>query len=373
MDSLGDRLKEAREERGLSIDQVSRDTNISKSFIAAIEMEDFSGFPGETYVIGFIRNYSEYLGFRGDEFVTLYKNLVIQEQPLPLEELVSPGNRKKVNPVALLAGAVGAAAVAIVAVLFLSGVFSGGTGSGAALPQATRSGKSYEFNASREIFELAVRESVNLTEVTSGNDYSIRVDGVDAEKKIAWFRVEGGSDSLGRLIEVEAGGYQVIDLNLDGVNDVQLSLDGLSRSGQLTVDLDRTFVEGVQFALNDPILSDDFLAERDFTATDAVIYRAASREPVALQLTAATKSAVRYRVDGGNFSTSTEEELVLTLKEGGLFWIADRFSTALKVNGKEQSIPAQSGPSGSFFIAWKQSPGAEGYELGIYPLDKMND
>ena len=88
MESVGERLRRAREEMGVSIEQVARETLISKRYLFAIESEDFSVMPGETYISGFISNYSTYLGLDPIEMVTLYKNFQIQEQPIPFNELL---------------------------------------------------------------------------------------------------------------------------------------------------------------------------------------------------------------------------------------------------------------------------------------------
>jgi cytoskeleton protein RodZ len=62
MTAIGEQLRAAREARGLSLDQVADDTNIAKRYLSAMEEENFSVFPGDPYIIGFLRNYAEYLG-----------------------------------------------------------------------------------------------------------------------------------------------------------------------------------------------------------------------------------------------------------------------------------------------------------------------
>jgi cytoskeletal protein RodZ len=97
MDSLGEKLRQAREEKGRTLDQVSRDTLIAARYLQALETEDFSGFPGEPYILGFLRNYSEYLGLDVQEQLSLYRALKIQEQPIPMEQLLrSPVPVKKI-------------------------------------------------------------------------------------------------------------------------------------------------------------------------------------------------------------------------------------------------------------------------------------
>ncbi|MDR0400908.1 MAG: helix-turn-helix domain-containing protein [Treponema sp.] len=97
MDSLGEKLRKAREEKDRSLDQVSRDTLIAVRYIQALEEEDFSGFPGEPYLLGFLRNYSEYLGLDVQEQLSRYRAIKIQEQPIPMEQLLrSPVPVKKI-------------------------------------------------------------------------------------------------------------------------------------------------------------------------------------------------------------------------------------------------------------------------------------
>ncbi len=74
MESIGEKFKKRREERGLFVEQIARDTNISKKYIDAIEAEDFSEMPGEAYLIGFLRSYAEYLDIDPEEIIAIYKN-----------------------------------------------------------------------------------------------------------------------------------------------------------------------------------------------------------------------------------------------------------------------------------------------------------
>ena len=97
MESIGEVLSEARKNHNYTVEQVARDTHISKRFIQALEEEDFSAFPGEAYIVGFLRNYAEYLELSSDELVNLYQNMKIQEQPIPIKELLE--TKPKANTV----------------------------------------------------------------------------------------------------------------------------------------------------------------------------------------------------------------------------------------------------------------------------------
>jgi len=88
MESLGEKLRTARTEKGLSFDQISRETNILIRYLEAMEAENFAVFPAEPYIIGFLKNYGEYLDLDVQKLVSLYKALRIQEQPVPVEQLL---------------------------------------------------------------------------------------------------------------------------------------------------------------------------------------------------------------------------------------------------------------------------------------------
>lgn len=89
MNQLGPIFKEARAESGKLIDDAVKETKIAKKYLLAIENENFDIFPGETYLIGFIRNYSQFLGLDPDEMVLKYRDYKIQEQPAPIEQLTA--------------------------------------------------------------------------------------------------------------------------------------------------------------------------------------------------------------------------------------------------------------------------------------------
>lgn len=90
MESIGERLKSAREAKKLSIREVSKDTNISPIYVEALEKENFDIFPGETYLIGFLRSYSDYLKLDSETILSAYKGYKIGESTTPLEELTKP-------------------------------------------------------------------------------------------------------------------------------------------------------------------------------------------------------------------------------------------------------------------------------------------
>lgn len=83
MESFGEILKTTREAAAIDIEKVSHDTSISIEYIRALEMEQTDIFPGEPYLIGFLRNYAEYLALDSSYLIRLYRSKKIQEAPIP--------------------------------------------------------------------------------------------------------------------------------------------------------------------------------------------------------------------------------------------------------------------------------------------------
>jgi len=71
MESYGAILKKAREDKMLDFDTIERDTTITRQYLEALETEDAAAFPGEPYLVGFLKNYSDYLGVDTAEVLKL--------------------------------------------------------------------------------------------------------------------------------------------------------------------------------------------------------------------------------------------------------------------------------------------------------------
>jgi cytoskeleton protein RodZ len=71
---IGNTLREARVRRKLTLQQVEEDTKIRVKYVQAMENEEFDEMPGSTYVMGFLRTYSAYLGLDPDVIVGEYRS-----------------------------------------------------------------------------------------------------------------------------------------------------------------------------------------------------------------------------------------------------------------------------------------------------------
>jgi len=85
--SIGDALRAAREEKGLSIPEVSARIRISKRYIQALEDGNFLMIPSLVYAKGFVKAYAEFLGLDAKSMVSqlVERYPVKKAQPRPAE------------------------------------------------------------------------------------------------------------------------------------------------------------------------------------------------------------------------------------------------------------------------------------------------
>ena len=81
--TVGEKLRDAREVRGLDLYRVERDTKIRHKFLAALEAGDYADLPGDVYARGFLRNYATYLGLDPDEIIEEWRGEFSNVPPAP--------------------------------------------------------------------------------------------------------------------------------------------------------------------------------------------------------------------------------------------------------------------------------------------------
>src|SRR5215475_3403709 len=100
MGVFGDRIRREREMRGITLDEITESTKISRRHLEALEGEHFDQLPGGVFNKGFVKAYARFLGIDEDQAVADY-SAAANEQPeaedkFPLEIHEEPD--RELNP-----------------------------------------------------------------------------------------------------------------------------------------------------------------------------------------------------------------------------------------------------------------------------------
>lgn len=119
--TAGERLRAAREAKGMSIEEIASTTRIPTRHLESLENANWTALPAPTYSIGFARNYATAVGLDRDEISDQLRsemgNTRAVHQPT---ELFEPADPKRSMPKGLVIGALLALALVAAALTWLS-------------------------------------------------------------------------------------------------------------------------------------------------------------------------------------------------------------------------------------------------------------
>ena len=95
--SIGEVLRLAREQQGLTLQDVSDALNIKREYLEALEKDEYDAIPGADFVKGFLRNYGNSLELDGIALAREYKENVEERTPQPEVRTIMPVKKKKVR------------------------------------------------------------------------------------------------------------------------------------------------------------------------------------------------------------------------------------------------------------------------------------
>jgi cytoskeletal protein RodZ len=81
MATFGEKLREARERKGLRLEDVSRTTRVRVPYLEALERDDFDALPQDVFVRGFVRMCADCLAVDRDSLVAEYRRERERQQP----------------------------------------------------------------------------------------------------------------------------------------------------------------------------------------------------------------------------------------------------------------------------------------------------
>lgn len=108
--SIGDRLRAAREAKGLTLDEIASKTRIPVRHLQHIEKEEWDALPAPTYSVGFARSYANAIGLNGNEIGSELRQQIGSPRPVydAPQSYYEPADPARVPPksLALVAGAI---------------------------------------------------------------------------------------------------------------------------------------------------------------------------------------------------------------------------------------------------------------------------
>jgi cytoskeletal protein RodZ len=342
VESLGEKLKSAREARDLDYEQVSRDTNIAIRYLEALEAEHFDSFPGEPYITGFLRTYGAYLGIESQELISSYRALKIQEQPVP-EELL-----KKLAPAP-------GAKIALVTVIILA--ILGGIGGGVyyfitrpekpeVLPPTGRT--AVEYTMTGDTLERRLYPGDSILVPVENTRYKLELgslrDTVTIRTPLGFERIE-----LGQTVTV--------DLNANGADDIRITAADFVKNNAEMGALIRIELN-VPAALGIEPGAEPFSGTSVNSPASTVIFSSPNAYPFTLQSNFQGYCLFRWEIlserDRRNRNEQyfqRDSELSIQAQNGIRIWTSNAQAAKIQIIGGGRTVPVELGGPGEVVVA----------------------
>jgi hypothetical protein len=209
-------LLEARTARGISLEQATRDIHISKNLLEALEAEDYSDFPGDAYVTGFIRSYAGYLEIDPEPLIDRYR---MRQAASSAAAEVPPGRRR--SPL-----------VAVLALALL--VFAAGVAALVrwVIPPAAVAGRNVGQQADAPATPFVMTGDVVIQVLAIGTVLQVPIG--DRRYEVLLARYDNGLVIRygGNEVLLAVGGERLLDLDGDSQTDLRMLLNGVDRTSE---------------------------------------------------------------------------------------------------------------------------------------------
>ena len=226
MNNVGSILSEARKQKGVDIAQVEQDTNIERVYIEALENDDYQKIPAEAYILGFLRNYSEYLGLNPNEIIRQYKNLKIEDAEVP-QEILLPKKRAGASIKIFIFIVL---ALFIVGVVYLSLVFllsyrAEGNSETKIVEDTTKKIETKK----KEVYEIT-QDVLFEKEIFSGDEIVATIEGDKYVIEVLSTSPVVKLNIVDSVQFVELTQTRSFDLNEDATPDIEITVNDISES-----------------------------------------------------------------------------------------------------------------------------------------------
>ena len=364
MESFGKILAETREKKQLSYENIEAETKILKRYLEALEAEQLDVFSGETYILGFLRNYSDYLGCDTNHLINLYHAKILQETPIP-EGLL------KIRKSSLFIAGMVVLGLVVVAGLVVLGIWGFGKikeqrmANSPVISLAQEIGKTY--TVTTEPLKQRIYEG-DIISVTNG----------DKELSVS---VEGTLETLSLRTPVgvqivELGENLDIDIDGDGIADISLYLSDVSPKDSslgAEVRMLRKEVAVTEASTDESAI----LSVSDFDTNAEQVVLIKSNRAFPFTVTANFRGACLFRYQSDNKESvedyfANTDKLVFTSNNAARVWISNARTVNLQVQGDTQTTDVAVGKAGQVIvedIRWIYDKNDGTYKLVVQQVD----
>ena len=372
MQDIGNVLEKARNEKQISLEQASRETNIARRYLEALETGMYEVFPGEPYVVGFLRNYAEYLGLNANECVTLYKQAKIQETAVPPETLIPQKQFTVPRGVFIGIGVF----LLLIAVFFVGRIMI--TKIGTAISnrpvqsdvqtEIIEKKEQASYTLSEEVFEKRLFQGDTITLPINGKEYQIKVERTSPELYLA--------TDIGTQI-IALGQSLVLDLNGDVTADIKISVEDIDTSdeskGALVEILTAGFSEPASTEAPNIKITDQ--ATQPESAKYKVLFDAGSAYPVTLNATFRSYCLFRYEQDKTNRDEryyQKSEQLTVQANNGIRIWASNGNAVKMQIIAGGKTIDIEVSRPGEVIVKdlkWLKDDESGRYKFVVMEVD----
>lgn len=363
MESYGKLLKDAREAKNLDLDKVAREISIERRYLEGLESEESGVFPGEAYLVGFLKNYSSYLELDSEFILKLYHNKQIQEAPLP-QGLYGNYRKKTFLPAVIISSV---AVVCVVAVISILLILKGKKNVEDGVVVSSKS-KNKQYELTEQKFMQRVYKGDQFF-VPTGNDSKIILT---VRNTLSSF----GIDTPTGLYYVELSEESELDINGDNISDMIIYVSDISSTDENRgAEVSILMRQGTYIA-SSSVSDEDIPLESEIRTThpQKVILEDNRAYPFTLNASFRGACLFRDKVDRSDSVEtyfSTGEVFTATPHNGIRLWISNNNAVKFSIIADSKTYDLDIGTAGQVFvedIKWIRDSDGK-YKLVVIELD----
>ncbi len=355
MDSLGEFLKEQRLKLKVNLNQIAKDTNISIKYLEAIENDEYSAFPGEAYLKGFLRTYCKYISLDPDEVINKYDRIKIAETPTPIEKLI-PKPKTNLKSMLIIAGIVIVPIILISLVVIIGKSFS---------RQITENRKINEKKAvEKKVFELLEPGSKVTFDLKENNQIIMNSGNGNVAYKVKELTKDYVKlfDDKENYIMLFKDKLKEIDFDNNNVYDAGILLNSWDTDeANITFNL---YATGAVAASN--------TIQTLATADSEVLYKKTNIEDIKLSIKTNSGTYIKYKADDNNEIETFYNpniDLKIEAKNRLIVWLSNAGAVTFNLKDMNKTYtPGNAGEVAVKVLEWKKNNTGE-FELQIGSLN----